>query len=161
MSRIGYTYSSITVAGSDAVVLGIRTTAAVLTGFNVYEVLISGQSGSSNAIRLDVARATTATAMYGVAVSPGMLNVLSDTTPASIVANKAAWTATPTPSAVGLINLPFNAFGGIIRWVAAPGSELVAVGSAAGTTGTTQGMMCLVSRVGTATIDGHMLVEEL
>ena len=159
MSRVGYAYSSIAVTGSE-IVLGVRTTAAVLTGFNIYEVLVSGQAGTSTPVRLDVSRATTATAMYGVVVPPGMLNAVSDAAPASLVSNKAAWTTTPT-AGTSLINLPFNAFGGIIRWVAAPGSELVAIGSAAGTTGTTQGMIVLTSRAGSATVDGHLLVEEL
>ena len=46
--------------------------------------------------------------------------------------NKAA-TNKPQRSATlgGLLNLSFNAFGGIVRWVAAPGEEISMVGNTA------------------------------
>lgn len=47
------------------------------------------------------------------------------------VFNKAATNKPQRSASLHLMNLSFNAFGGVVRWVAAPGEEVTIVGNAA------------------------------
>lgn len=61
-------------------------------------------------------------------------------------------------ASLSLLNLSFNAFGGIVRWVAAPGSEIMVVGNAAGL-----GQLSLSAFTGgtPGLLGSHMIFESL
>lgn len=55
-----------------------------------------------------------------------------------------------------LLNLTLNAFGGLVRWLAGPGEEVVIAGITA-----PNSQLSLTSVVGTGTISAHIIWEEL
>ena len=97
---------------------------------NILEVFMGGQAGASSPSIMLVARDST----VGATLSVGRFAALDAATAAlgtnPIVFNTA--TTKPQRSAtLSLLNLSFNAFGGIVRWVAAPGEELGMLGNTA------------------------------
>lgn len=160
MARYSFVYSSTAVTGSENV-MGIKTglAGAGVAGISLYEVLISGQAGTSTPVRLDVNRpsGTAGAAEFaGVSVPAGRLAPM--TSPAAVLTGHRAAYTTAATAGTSLVSLPFNAFGGIIRWVAAPGSEVIAIGTS---TGPSQAIVLITSKAGSATVDAHMMVEEL
>lgn len=117
----------------------------------ISEVYVGGQATSSAPQYLLLARDSTV--MSG-ATSNGVRQAALDgsvTAPGTLaVTQNVGSTTLPQRSAtLSLLNLTFNAFGGIVRWVAAPGSEISIVGNTAslgevslsGFTGTTAGLV--------------------
>jgi hypothetical protein len=72
--------------------------------------------------------------------------------------NKAATNKPQRSSTLHLLNLSFNAFGGIVRWVAAPGEEISMVGNTA-----SLGELSLSAFTGgtTGLLGAHMIYETL
>jgi len=97
------------------------------------EFYLGGQAGASAPTFMLVARDSTVAAT--VSLGTGESNAAIDAATAALAAPQVVGnTATTKPqrsSTLKLLNLSFNAFGGIIRWVAAPGEELVTVGNTA------------------------------
>lgn len=115
----------------------------------VGEIEVGGQATSSAPQYLLFARDSTigATGLTGVrtaALDPADLGKTSPTVAFSTTTTKPQRSAT-----LSLLNLTFNAFGGLVRWVAAPGYEISMVGNTAslgelslsGFTGTTPGLV--------------------
>lgn len=115
----------------------------------VSEVYIGGQATSSAPQYILVARSSTigATSLSGVRTAALDAAGLGQTSPT--VAFSTSTTKPQRSATLSLLNLTFNAFGGIVRWVAAPGSEIYIVGNTAslgeltvsGFTGTTAGLV--------------------
>jgi hypothetical protein len=97
---------------------------------NVLEVTLGGLATSSAPTPIVVARDST----IGVTLSVGRFAAL-DAASAALAAPPVAFnTATTKPqrsATLSLMWLAFNAFGGIFRWVAAPGEELGMLGNTA------------------------------
>ncbi len=117
----------------------------------ITEVYVGGQATSSAPQYLLLARDST---VFSGATSNGVRQALLDGsgTAAATVAltqNVGSTTLPQRSATLSLLNLTFNAFGGIVRWVAAPGSEISTVGNTAslgevslsGFTGTTAGLV--------------------
>jgi hypothetical protein len=116
---------------------------------NLLEVYMGGQAGASSPSIMLIARDST----VGATLSVGRLAALDPAT-AALSTNPVVFnTATTKPqrsSTLSLLNLSFNAFGGIVRWVAAPGQEIGMLGNTASLgeislsayTGGTPGLMC-------------------
>jgi hypothetical protein len=117
------------------------------------EVFIGGEATTSTVNRMAVRRNSTNGATP-TDVAPGKLNPLS----ASAVHQgySAATTGPTLASTAHPLNLAFNAFGGIIRWVAAPGEEIWA-----GTATAPNAELTLDSISGTGLVSSHMICEEL
>ena len=97
---------------------------------NVLEVYMGGQAGASSPSIMLVARDS----VVGVTLSVGRLAALHPSTAALTAPPVVFNTASTKPqrsATLSLLNLSFNAFGGIVRWVAAPGEELGMLGSTA------------------------------
>lgn len=62
----------------------------------------------------------------------------------------------PTFSDNDVLNLTLNAFAGVVRWVAPPGSEIIALG-----TGLPGEITFGGSRAGTGLVDGHLIFEQV
>lgn len=97
---------------------------------NVLEVMLTGQATASAASQLMFARDST----VGATLSVGRTAALDGAT-AALGSNPSTFnTATTKPqrsATLSLLNLSYNAFGGIIRWVAAPGEEIGLLGNTA------------------------------
>ena len=99
----------------------------------VSEVFIGGEASSATTLILKLARCSTASVSL-VAGTGGKAPVLMDATgtaPATApLGGNSAGTDPQRSSTLHLLNFSFNAFGGIARWVAAPGYEIIAYGTA-------------------------------
>jgi hypothetical protein len=97
---------------------------------NLLEVYMGGQAGASSPSIMIVGRDST----VGATLSVGRFAAL-DAATAALGTNPICFnTATTKPqrsSTLSLLNLSFNAFGGIVRWVAAPGEEVGMLGNTA------------------------------
>lgn len=134
----------------------LKTLQTTATGagsvLKVPEILLAGEAGSSAVARVVVNRPSAAPTGAATSQTPEKID------PASVAAAFTAATtyasSQPTLSTNDVILLPFNAFGGVIRWLAMPDYEIV-VGS--------QGAVAYLSirsRSGTSTVSGHIIVEE-
>ena len=117
----------------------------------IHEVYVGGQATASAPQYLLLAADSTVfagTTSNGVRLAP-----LDATTTApgtlALAQNVGSTTLPRRAATLSKLNLTFNAFGGIVRWVAAPGSEIVTIGASANTgeislsgyTGTTAGLV--------------------
>lgn len=102
---------------------------------NIIEVSLTGQAGSSsptlNLLARD-AQVATGTIAVGTNQTDAALDgsVAALAAPA-LVGNTATTNKPRRSTTLKLLNLAINAFGGIYRWVAAPGEEIVVVGNTA------------------------------
>lgn len=97
---------------------------------NVLEVYMGGLAAASAPAQMILARDST----IGVtALSGGTIAALDPAT-ANLAANPVQFSTSTTKPArsntLQMLNLGFNAFGGIVRWVAAPGEEIGMLGTA-------------------------------
>ena len=129
----------------------IRTTAA--STLRVVEAFIGGEATSSTVNRMALRRLSTNGATP-TNQTPAALNPLSA---AAVSQGYVAATTGPTiASTQHLGNWALNTFGGIIRWVAAPGEELYATASTA-----PNGELCLDSISGLGVVSTDLKFEEM
>ncbi len=128
----------------------------------VMEIYEGGQNSASAINIMQFARnitiATTPTALTSPTASDAFLKTFSSTLGSSAVCCIAASTG-PARTTVGTtarLNLSFNAFGGIVRWVAAPGEEWGILGTATLVSSST-----LSSPTGSAGAMGSHIVYEV
>lgn len=129
----------------------VRTTAA--STLRIVEVFVGGEATSST-VNLMVLRRWATNAATPTDVVPGKLNPLS----AAAVSQSYQTASTQPTSATTahLLNLSFNAFGGVIRWVAAPGEEIWATAATA-----PNGEIGLGSQTGAGVVSSHITIEEM
>lgn len=100
---------------------------------NILEVFMGGQAGASSPSIMVLARDSTVSA--GVTSNAARFVALDPATAAlaaAPIATNVGSTTLPQRSAtLYLLTLAFNAFGGIVRWVAAPGEEIGQLGNTA------------------------------
>lgn len=119
----------------DSTYLGSIQGGSSTQRINILEIMETGQAGASSPTLMVFARDSQ--------IATGSLTKTSGTTDSNLDANTAALAA---PAATfdkaatnkpqrgvsdHLLNLAFNAFGGVVRWVAAPGEEITVYGTAA------------------------------
>jgi hypothetical protein len=115
----------------DTTYFGIIQGGSSTQRVNILEVFMGGQAGSSAPSIMLLSRDTT----VGVTISNG-----TGVTDAPLDASTAALAAPPLvgdtcttkpqrSSSAHLLNLSYNAFGGLVRWLAAPGEEISIIGN--------------------------------
>lgn len=130
----------------------LRTWSATVAA-RVIEVFIGGEATSSTVNRMTLRRHSTQGATP-TNTTPAQLNPFS---PAARALGFVLCASTqPVVQAGHLLNLAFNAFGGIIRWVAAPGEEPYFTGATA-----TNNEGSISSLSGTGIVSSHIIFEEL
>jgi hypothetical protein len=101
---------------------------------NILEVYMGGQASSSTPCIMTLARDSTVGATL-TALSGAANDAPLDASTAALAAPPQPFVASTTKpqrsSTLKLLDLSFNAFGGIIRWVAAPGEEVSLLGNTA------------------------------
>ena len=119
----------------------------------ILEVFIGGEATSSTVNRMALRRLST-NGSTPTDVAPAPLNVYSV---AAVAQGYVAATTGPTIAATQhLLNLAFNAFGGIVRWVAAPGEEIYIATATA-----PNAEVCLDSISGTGVVSQDIKFESL
>lgn len=130
--------------------LGLTSTATSM--HRVVEWFLGGEATSSTVNRMVVGRSTTV-GTTSTAITANKNNNRSAASTAS------CWTAYSTQPAFATVNqatLAFNAFGGVVRWVAAPGEEMYVVGGTAADT-----ELSLRSAAGVGVMSADMHYEDL
>jgi hypothetical protein len=129
----------------------IRTTSA--SSLRIVELFIGGEATASTVNRMALRRLSTNGATPTNQV-PAAVNPLSA---ASVSQGYVAGTTGPTiASTQHLANLALNTFGGVIRWVAAPGEEIWGTASTA-----PNGELCLDSISGVGVVSTDIKYEEI
>lgn len=101
---------------------------------DISEVYMGGQATASAPTFMELARDSTVGGTLSIANSGAQDGPLDPATAALAAPPVSFDTATTKPqrsSAAAKLNLSFNAFGGIVRWVAPPGSEFKMLGNTA------------------------------
>lgn len=102
---------------------------------NIIEVYMGGQATASAPSIMVLARDSTVAVTAITAGTNGRGPVALDPASAALAAPPLAVGASTTKpqrsATLHLLNLAFNAFGGIVRWVAAPGEEIGVLGNTA------------------------------
>lgn len=97
----------------------------------VGEVMVGGLASAAAPTPIQITRSST----VGATSLTGALLTALDPASAALAAPPATFSASTTKpqrsATLQLLNLSFNAFGGIVRWVAAPGQELSILGNTA------------------------------
>jgi hypothetical protein len=101
---------------------------------NIEEVYLAGLAASSTPTPMVLSRDSTVQATP-TALTTAQSNAALDPATAALAAPQVAFTASTTKpqrsATLAKLTLGLNAFGGIVRWVAAPGSELRILGNTA------------------------------
>jgi len=99
----------------------------------VYEIFMGGQATSSAPTYMILSRDSTvaATNSYGTGQMDAAMDAATAALSAAPLTGNTNTTKPQRSSTLHLLNLSFNAFGGIVRWVAAPGEEITTVGNTA------------------------------
>ena len=139
MARYSLSWKSITpTATADATNLTDSTYPFILLGgsstmrLNVSEIYIGGEATASAPTILVAARDSTVGATVSAGTTRNALTDGSSTAPGTTATTGHVATTKPQRSAtLHLLDLSYNAFGGIVRWVARHGEELSVVGNTA------------------------------
>lgn len=129
----------------------LSVTSSGTTIDRVTEVFIGGEATASTVNQMQFRRHS------AVGVTPTAITLvkLNNRSASAGATAASAFSTDPTLGGI-LLNLAFNAFGGVIRWVAAPGEELYLVGGTAADT-----EAGLNSATGTGQVSAHVIFEEL
>lgn len=157
-SRTTWTTAAVADAATFTTGQAVGLRPATTSALRVFEVFIGGESTSStvNAMALRRGVTTVSSGALSGANAIGRINPRSLTTPAFGYGQTYA-TTYPTAGNHAL-QLSLNTFGGIIRWVAAPGEEVAAIGAA--TLLPDDADLTLSAITGTGIVSTHMIVED-
>ena len=124
---------------------------------NVLEVFLGGEATSSTVNQMVFGRDSTVGVTLSYATVSGYTAALHPSTAAArAVGFNTATTKPQKSSTLHLLSLSMNAFGGIIRWVAAPGEELTMIGITQ-----PMGECSLTSVSGTGKLSSGIVFEEM
>lgn len=122
-----------TAAFTDAGYMGLMG-GSTTQRIKVSEIYMGGQATASAPCLMVFARDSTVQATP-TALSTGNSDAPLDPSTAALAAPPVSFVASTTKpqrsATLGLLNLSFNAFGGIVRWVAAMGAEIGLLGNTA------------------------------
>lgn len=91
----------------------------------IYEFQMGGEVTTSTAMRTVVARSS-----GGTTPTTGNVQKIHPSSPTNLIDFVTSWSAQPSLTAGSLVTIGWNAHGGSIRWLAAPGEELIILASA-------------------------------
>lgn len=163
--RYSASFTSVTTAATaDAANIANTSYGALLQGgsstqrLNLIEVYMGGEASASSAPQIMVlARDSTVGATVVAGSTRNALLDASGTAPGTVaVVGNSATTLPQRSATLHLLHLSFNAYGGIVRWVARQGEEPSVVGNTA-----SLGEVSLSAYTGTTAgaISGHVLYE--
>jgi hypothetical protein len=121
--------------------------AAANRKIRIHEIQVGGLGTASAANEIAVQRSTGGTTGGG-AITPESVD--PDSLADAVTVVNTTWSAQPTLSGTPILRLPVNANGGINRWLAKPGQEIVVRNS---------GQLSIRPAVGSSNISIHVLYE--
>lgn len=100
---------------------------------NILEIYEGGQAGSSTPTLMILSRDSTVavTNSYGTGATDAAMDASTAALAAPPLTGNTNSTKPQRSSSLHLLNLSFNAFGGVVRWVAPPGEEISVIGNTA------------------------------
>jgi hypothetical protein len=115
----------------DATYFGVVQGGSSTQKVTISEVMLGGQAGASAPTIMILSRDTTvaATVSLGTGQTDAPMDASTAALAAPTVVGNTATTKPQRSATAHLLNLTCNFFGGIVRWVAAPGSEVVVIGN--------------------------------
>lgn len=115
----------------DATYFGVVQGGSATQRVNILEVFMAGQAGSSAPSIMLLSRDTTiaVTISLGTGNTDAPLDAATAALAAPPLVGNTATTKPQRSATAHLLNLSFNAFGGLVRWLAAPGEEISIVGN--------------------------------
>ena len=121
--------ANMTSAAYPFIVQGGSTTQRI----NILEIYEGGQAGSSTPTFMILGRDSTVavTNTYGTGQQDAALDASTAALAAPPLTGNTNSTAPQRSSTGHLLNLSFNCFGGVVRWVAPPGEEISIIGNTA------------------------------
>ena len=132
-SGITPTGTADTVALLDNTYLGLIQGGSTTQQVKIMEVEMGGLAGASAPSPMTLARDSTVggTVVLGTGARDAALDAATAALAAPPVVGNSATIDPQRSATLHLMELAFNAFGGIVRWVAAPGEEISIVGNTA------------------------------
>jgi hypothetical protein len=145
--------------GSFQAIVGGAATAII----QIMEIYEGGQAGASSVNAMTLARSSTLGITPTALASPNSSGYMNSNTQVQTTVETAYVAATTAPNrspatTVARLGLSFNSFGGIVRWVAAPGEEWTQNGNA--TTSSSESVLS-AQNLGTAGAMGSMMIFEI
>jgi hypothetical protein len=122
--------------------------------FRILELIIGGEATSSAVNRVQFVRGSATTTTTPTGYSSITATQFNSRSPAA--AGSYGSSVTAAVASTNLLVFAFNAFGGFIRWVAAPGEEIYCFGD-----GTNKEWVGMRSLSGTSTVSSTGIFEEL
>lgn len=100
---------------------------------NVLELFCGGQAGASTPTIMLLSRDSTVavTNSNGSGQTDAAMDAATAALAAPVLTGNTNTTKPQRSSTLHLLNLSYNAFGGVVRWVAAPGEEISLIGNTA------------------------------
>lgn len=112
----------------DGTYVGVIQGGSSTQRINIIEVMETGQAGSSSPTLNVLARDTTvAVTSSGSTAVDNPLDASTAALAAPPVVGNGFSGTKPQRGSAHLLNLAFNAFGGVVRWLAAPGEEITVI----------------------------------
>lgn len=154
---MGYGYAlareGVTPTADETLISGITDSAPTAFVTRINEIFIGGEASASAVNRYVLRRATTVGSLPTAQV-PAQL---SSAGPAAQAAWATTWGTQPITAALPAVwTTAMNAFGGVVRWVAAPQQEILLTGGVAA-----DQQVSLESTSGTSVISLQVLIEEI
>jgi hypothetical protein len=123
------------------------------------EIYLGGEATASSSVIVECLGRAVTTAITAAGAAGGSTTLVDggSTAAATLAITGNSFTTPPVVTTTGhVLNLSFNAYGGIVRWVARPGEEPSTIGNA-----TPAGGMCLFATTGTAAapVSSHIIYE--
>jgi len=154
---MGYGYATavegVTPTVNESLIAGITDSAPTAFVTRINEIMLGGEATASAVNRYALRRATTVGSLPTAQVPVQ----LSSAGPAAQAAWGTAWGTQPiTAAAPAAWSAAMNAFGGVIRWVAAPQQEILVTGGVAA-----DQQVSLENITGASVVTAQMLIEEI
>jgi hypothetical protein len=162
---------SVTALGSGISTTGVNGFFGLVGGAaaqrcQISEVYMGGEAPSSSTVAsMVLGRATTLASTATAGTATTIATDIQATLPASVPTAFTQWVTTAAPvvaAGAPILHLSFNAYGGIVRWVASPDQAITLLGASAYVVGTqgAGGELILTQIAGTAAaMSGHFLYE--
>lgn len=150
MAVYTHAYVNKTLSTSDDTATMITTATGVGSVIRVEEFFIGGEASSSTATRVVINRPGS----VGVTPTTQALQKLDPASATATFTVATTWSTQPVHAAQHVLAISFNAFGGVVRWVAQPDRPIVVGGQGAVANLSFRGAS------GTPVISGYFQIEE-
>ncbi len=151
MAKYAHSIAGVALSTSADTFTVVTTTSGAGSVVGLYELYMGGEAGSSTVARVCLNRPSGANTTASTTATLGKIHPASGTNTFNVIT---AWGGNGTLSTNHMLVPVFNAFAGIVRWVAPPDSAIIV-----GSQGTAAQLSCR-SLSGTPTVSGHALLEE-